>query len=64
MTTFAASATSCCVRGHGRLSRWTGSPKVIAIRLPRGGMELSEPPGVRVPRNDTGTTGAPVTRAR
>src|SRR5680860_75450 len=56
--------TSCFVRGHGRRSSRTGSPKVIAMRLPRGGTEPSEPPGIRVPRNETGTTGAPVTRAR
>ena len=64
VTSAAASAICCWVRGQGWLPSRTGSPKVIAIRVPRGGSEPSAPPGSRVPRKDTGTTGAPVTSAR
>ncbi len=64
VTCAAPSAICSCVRGHGRRSRWTGCPKVIASRLPRCGTDPLWPPGTRVPRNDTGTTGAPVTIAR
>ena len=60
-----ASSTSSLRRGQGCAATCHGSPKTTSTGgAPRAGREWLSAPGSRVPKRLTGTTGAPVTRAR